>query len=177
MVPAWPVYIGLAIFSPFLLSLFGHDFRSGHTALTILACWMLVDMATGPVTVVLLMSGKSLWNLVNTTTSLTVNIVLNVLLIPKYGMTGAAIAWTASIVVNNVAPIIEIWVFMRLHPLSVGSPIVALSALTCYGGLGLAVRHWLGLSAGTLFLWAIAATACYALLLWRFREPLHLGIF
>ena len=177
MVPAWPVYIGLAIFSPFLLGLFGHDFKSGHTPLTILACAMLFNMATGPVTVVLLMSGKSLWNLVNTTTSLTVNVVLNVLLIPKYGMTGAAIAWTASIVVNNVAPIIEIWVFMRLHPLSLGSPIVALSAVACYGGLGLAVRHWLGLSAGTLVLWAISATACYALLLWRFREPLHLGIF
>src|SRR5438067_3829368 len=120
---------------------------------------MLFNEASGPRTVVQLQSGKSICNLVNTTTSLTVSVVHNVLLIPKYGMTGAAIAWTVSIVVNNVAPIIEIWVFMRLHPLSLGSPIVALSALTCYGGLGLAVRHWLGLNAGTLVLWAFAATA------------------
>jgi O-antigen/teichoic acid export membrane protein len=177
MVPAWPVYIGLAIFSPFLLSLFGKDFESGQTALTILACAMLFNMATGPVTVVLLMSGKSLWNLLNTMTSLTVNVTLNVLLIPKYGMTGAAIAWTASIIVNNVLPIIEIWVFMRLHPLSIGSPIVALSAVACYGGFGVLIRHFVGLNLGTLLVWAIVSSACYAFLLWRFREPLHLGIF
>ncbi len=64
---------------------------------------MLVNLGTGNVTVVLLMGGKSSWGAINTGAALIVNIGLNLLLIPHLGILGAAIAWGASIVVDNVA--------------------------------------------------------------------------
>jgi hypothetical protein len=53
----------------------------------------------------------------------------------------------------------------------------ALSALACYGGLGLIVRFTLGGSIPTLILYEVAAGLLYLLLLIRFRVPLQLAAF
>ena len=66
---------------------------------------MLVATAVGPVDIVLLMSGKSLWNLLNTAVAVTANIVLNLLLIPHLGITGAAIAWAVEHPAEQPAPV------------------------------------------------------------------------
>ena len=73
-----------AVFGPLLLGVFGRGFDQGSTALAILSVAMLVNLGTGNVTVVLLMGGKSSWNLVNTAIALALNIGLNLVLIPRY---------------------------------------------------------------------------------------------
>src|SRR5919204_3090349 len=79
-----PLYVTVFAFAPLLLRVFGSDFVSGATALRILALAMIVNMATGPVTVVLLMGGRSSWNLGNNLAALVVNVALNVVLIPRF---------------------------------------------------------------------------------------------
>ena len=87
---AWPQYIAIAIFAPTVLRLFGSDFTEGSSTVAILAVSLLVGSALlGPVDMVLLMSGKSMWGLWNTALSLTVNLGLNILLIPRLGIEGA----------------------------------------------------------------------------------------
>lgn len=95
---------------------------------------MLVASGIGAVDVVLLMGGKSIWNLANTVASLTLNLVLNLLLIPRLGITGAAIAWSVSILVNNLAPLTHVWAFLWLHPFGSAVARAALSAVALLRG-------------------------------------------
>jgi O-antigen/teichoic acid export membrane protein len=137
---------------------------------------MLVNLATGNVTTVLLMGGKSSWNLYNAAASLGLNVTLNLILTPEMGITGAAIAWTASLVFINVAPLVQVGLFLDLRPpFGAGFVVVALATATCYGAFGLVVRYTLGINVATLALYFFAATALYGAALWRFRELLHLS--
>jgi O-antigen/teichoic acid export membrane protein len=174
MLLTWPLYLSLALFAPLLLRVFGPGFDTGATALAILCVAMLVSMATGPVDTVLLMAGKSGWNLANTAVALGLNVGLNLVLIPRLGIRGAAIAWAASVVANNVLPLLEVWLLMGLEPFGRGFPLAALLGGLCYGGLGLATRLALGATLGSFVLFGVVATATYAGLCWWLREPLEL---
>ena len=101
---------------------------------------MLVATAVGTVDMVLLMGGKSSWNLINTVVGLSANIILNLILIPRYGGTGAAIAWSSSILFTNLAPLVQVWKFLGMHPFGRGFPKVVLAAGAAYGALGLVLR-------------------------------------
>ena len=101
---SFPVYLALAVFAPLMMELFGEEFSEGATALVILSSAMLVNMGTGAVRSALFMGGKSSWILFDNAAALAVNVALNLLLIPELGMTGAAIAWAASILVGNLLP-------------------------------------------------------------------------
>lgn len=173
---AWPIYLTLALFAPLFMSAFGSEFVRGDTVLIILALPMLLAMAAGPVDVVLLMAGKSSWNLLNVALALTTNVVLNLLLIPRFGITGAAVAWAATILVSNTAALLEVRLFLKLRPLGSGFPIVALLSAGCYGLLGLAIRAGLGPTLPAFLLFAAGSTALYVMLLWRFREALHVSV-
>jgi O-antigen/teichoic acid export membrane protein len=169
---SFPIFLGMAVFAPFLLRMFGPEFASGGTALTILALAMLVNMGTGTVTVILLMSGKSSWNLANTAGAAVLNVVLNVVLIPQFGMTGAAIAWAAAICVQNLVPLVQIWVSLKIHPFGTAYPVPVVAAVICFGGIGLLITQTLGMSISTFLFFVIVATAAYLVLLWRFRDVL-----
>jgi O-antigen/teichoic acid export membrane protein len=172
----WPLYLTLALFAPLFMSIFGPEFVAGKTALVIMALPMLLAMAAGPVNVVLLMAGKSAWNLLNVGLGLVTNVTLNLVLIPAFGITGAAAAWAATIVVLNVAPLLEIRLFLGLQPLGRGFPIVALVSIGCYGVLGVVVRAALGATVSSFLLFAALSTALYVTLIWRFREALNVSV-
>jgi O-antigen/teichoic acid export membrane protein len=178
---SFPFYLSVAAFAPLVLSIFGEDFTDGATALTILSLAMLLDMATGPVTTVLLMAGKSSWNLYNMASTLAVNVGLNVLLIPPLGLEGAAIAWAVSIVVQNVIPLVQVWVGLGLHPFSRSLALAAAGSLLCCGGVGVLVASLFGTSAAAFAVFTALAGVSYvlflathwsALLLDEFRDSL-----
>jgi O-antigen/teichoic acid export membrane protein len=173
---AWPIYLTFAVFAPLFMSVFGPEFVAGAKVLVILALPMLVAMAAGPVNVVLVMAGKSSWNLFNVGIALVTNIVLNVLLIPPFGITGAAVAWAATILVSNVAALLQVRLFLQLRPLGSGFGIVACVSTACYGALGLLVRLTLGTALPAFILFACVSTALYVVLIWRFRDALHVGV-
>ncbi|MFB9238601.1 polysaccharide biosynthesis C-terminal domain-containing protein [Plantactinospora siamensis] len=99
---SWPGYVLLATFAPGFLGLFGSGFPAGATALTLLAAAMLVNSGVGIVQTVLLMSGRSGRHLLATVAGLVLTVGFGVLLIPRHGAGGAALAWTAGIVTENV---------------------------------------------------------------------------
>jgi O-antigen/teichoic acid export membrane protein len=175
MALSWPMYLTLATFGPVILNLFGSEFIRGQDALLVCSLAMLIGVGTGNVTVVLLMGGKSVWALANTTMALLVNVVLSVLLIPPLGITGAAIAWAASVLVNNVVPLGQVWRLLGLDPFGRGFVIVAGLSAICFGGIGLVVRMTLGATIIGLLVFALPASALYVFLLYRFRGPLRLS--
>jgi O-antigen/teichoic acid export membrane protein len=177
MAVSWPLFLGLAVFAPVVLEVFGPAFPRGDTSLTILSLAMLVNLGTGNVTVVLLMGGKSSWNLVNTAIALALNVGLNLALIPRYGMEGAAVAWAVSIVVDNLLALTEVRLFLGMRPFGSGYVPVAGSALLCVGGVALVARALLGPSVAGLLLFLVVATPVYAGVLWRLRTALRLDAF
>ena len=100
----WPIYLALLTFGPALLQVFGRDFAGGDVVLVVLSATMLVATAVGPVDVVLLMGGRSSWNLVNTVLALGANLALNFALTPRYGLAGAAVAMAVGDPAQQPAP-------------------------------------------------------------------------
>ncbi len=174
---AFPIYLTLAVFAPFFVGAFGAGFSSGESVLTIVAPAMLVSMAAGPVTVMLLMAGKSSWNLANTAVALSVNVGLNFVLIPRFGIEGAAAAWATSIVLANLLPLVEVRTFLRLQPLGAGLAVVSLASAVCFGVFGALARLALGVSPASFALFAAVGTGVYVVVLWRFRAVLRFAVF
>ena len=174
VVVSWPVFLVFAVFGPLLLGVFGHGFGSGATALAILSVAMLVNLGTGNVTVVLLMGGKSSWNLFNTAIALALNIGLNLFLIPRYGIAGAAVAWAVSIIVDNLLALIEVWLFLGMRPFGRGYLPAAGTALVVIGGVGLLARAMFGAGAVGFAVFLVVSLPLYAWAIWRQREVLRL---
>jgi O-antigen/teichoic acid export membrane protein len=176
MVPSWPAYVTVAVYAPLFMRIFGRDFASGRTALIILTLGSLSVIATGNNKIVLLMGGGSTLNLVSAGLALALNIGLNLLLIPRYGLNGAAIAYASSLVLDNIVTTTAVWVKLRLHPFGPGYPIVLVAASVLYGGLGLAFRAYMGATVKSFALFAAVATVLYIGVLWIFRRRLNLRV-
>jgi O-antigen/teichoic acid export membrane protein len=175
MALTWPVYIALAIFAPFLLQVYGHRFAAGYMALMILCLAQLFNLGTGNVTIVLLMVGKSSWNMFNAAASLTVNIALNVTLIPRLGITGAAIAWAAAIVCNNLAALLQVNYLLGIRPFGRGYWVVVAASVFFFGAGGIIIRSIVGLNLAGFALFLLLSLPAYALVLWRLRGMLGLS--
>jgi O-antigen/teichoic acid export membrane protein len=174
MVIGWPAYLLFAIFAPALLSILGPGYVQAQDALTILALTMLVASGVGPVDIVLLMGGKSAWNLLNTVAAVVLNVTLNILLIPRFGITGAAIAWSVSILTNNLAPLVQVRMFLRLHPIGRETIAAAAASLFAFGLIPIGVRAAFGPDLRALSGAAFLGGAVYLASLWRFRQTLRL---
>jgi O-antigen/teichoic acid export membrane protein len=171
---SWPLFLTFAVFGPFLLQVFGPEFTAGATALTILSLAMLIDLGTGTIGVVLLMGGKSWWNLFNMAVALTLNIGLNVVLTPRYGMNGAAVAWAISITVANLLALGEVWAFLGMRPFGRGYLPAVGASVVCIGGLGVALRAVFGATPLAFGLFVVLGIPLYGAVLWRLRRVLRL---
>jgi O-antigen/teichoic acid export membrane protein len=169
-----PIYLTTAFFAPTLLGVFGEEFRDGAPALVILSAAMLLDMVTGPVATILVMAGKNSWNLANVAVTLAVNVALNAVLIPRYGITGAAVAWAASIVVQNALPLAQIWRAFGLHPFSPALLAAVAGPVSCFGLVGAAVVVALGQTAAAMVVYGVVGSLCFLGFLHRFRVTLKL---
>lgn len=176
IIMSWPPYLAIAIFSPALLAFFGAEFPEGAIAATILAVGALVVSALGPVDMLLLMAGKSTWSLWNTMAALSTNVVLLVVLVPRFGLEGAALAWAAGRIVGKVLPFLEVAGHLKIHPFGQGWRRAATSALLAFGALGLAMRIAFGVSFMVVFIYGLIAVALYLMLLYRYRQDLNLGV-
>ena len=115
-----PAFVALIVFPRDLLGVFGNGFRVGATVTVILAIGKLIDAGTGPCGLMLNMSGRPLWNMIDNFAVLGLNIALNLVLIPRYGIVGSAVAWAISLGVVNVARLVQVWVALRMLPFDLG---------------------------------------------------------
>lgn len=104
--------IGLIAYGPWFLGLFGPDFSQAHVALTLLSVGQLVNVAMGSVGQLLMMTGHEDEVAKGMGISAALNVGLNVLLIPHWGLAGAAAATATSTIVWNV--LLAIWVYKKL---------------------------------------------------------------
>lgn len=172
---SWPLYLLCAVFPGVVLGVFGPRYHVGAGALVILAVAMLVNVGTGNVTVVLLMGGRSSWNVANTVGALAVNIGLNLYLLPRIGIEGAAVAWAASIILDNVAAMVEVWFLYRLSPFGRSYWLTGSLACGVFLAVGEAAKTVIGPTRGALVAAAFIGTLIYGLCIFWLRERLQLS--
>jgi O-antigen/teichoic acid export membrane protein len=175
MLLTWPMYLLVMVYGHAFLAIFGHSYRAGYTVIVILAISQLVGMACGQVDMVLITTGRSSWSLVNGVSAMIVNVAVDLLLIPHYGITGAAIGWAASVGVFNALPLTQVAFTVRLHPFGRGSLIAAVLCLGGFGLIPLALRQVTGGGLVGVAVGSCAGLALTAAGLWYFRGPLQLA--
>ena len=103
-----PILILILLFGHQILEFFGSSYEKGYTSLIILSVGQFLFVITGFVDIILNMTGhQKIFGRITVFTAV-LNVTLNLILIPKYGINGAAMATGFSIVLNNAIGLIYI---------------------------------------------------------------------
>jgi O-antigen/teichoic acid export membrane protein len=170
----WPLYLLVATYATEVLRLFGHGYDAGTPVILVLAGAMLVATSVGMVDVVLIMGGRTSWNLVNAVLALAVMVGFDLTLIPHLGLLGAAAGWAAAILVNNLLPLVQVWRSLDLHPFGAGTGTAVALAVACFVLVPLGMRAAFGGGTLTVSTASAIGLAVYALGCWRWRGTLAL---
>ncbi|MCP4606043.1 MAG: oligosaccharide flippase family protein [Proteobacteria bacterium] len=104
----------LTLSSKFVLSIYGSDFTDYWIVVPILVFGRMFNAAGGPAQAALLMAGRSKLEFANNIMINIVNVLLNLILIPRYHVFGAAIATTVSLTVFNLARLVEVAALLKI---------------------------------------------------------------
>ncbi|MEA2696681.1 MAG: hypothetical protein QOI66_952 [Myxococcales bacterium] len=128
-----PIAVTVVMLRGELLSLYGPAFQEGATALCVLAVGHLINSTFGLVGWILMVIGRSRVVLVDNLVAAVVNMIVGLILIPRFGLAGTAVAALTGVTLLQVLMVTEVWFFLGVHPFhwSVGKPFV--SALLALG--------------------------------------------
>jgi O-antigen/teichoic acid export membrane protein len=113
-----PLIFLMTFFAADLLGFFGPAYRSGFMTMIIISIGCFISASAGNSDYILIMSGKPRSNLYTEIISITVSLFLNLLLIPAWGITGAAIATAASIAAASILRLHLVYRDLHIHPYS-----------------------------------------------------------
>jgi O-antigen/teichoic acid export membrane protein len=111
-----PYFACMVIFARPILSIFGEDFVAGIPVLIIVGFGTLVNAATGICAAMIVMTGHSRLALINSIIALATNLCLNLILIPAWGLFGAAVGAASSITVVSIIRLIQVYKLHGLWP-------------------------------------------------------------
>jgi len=155
-----PILLALAILPGTIMRVYGERFVVGASALEILIIGLIVPVIVGTVGFILIMVGRTGWDLLVYVASFVVAVGIAVLLAPTYGMRGAAIAEAVTLTLSAFARLmlvkkfVDIWPFDRWF-LRLVPPVLAGAATMWAVHQVLAGPKWLidlggSIGAGTL---------------------------
>jgi len=124
-----PLAAAIIIFAGPVMTAFGGDFRSGAAVLAVCAIAQIVNCGAGSVGFLLLMSGNHLSLMKIQAVNAILMVALNVLLVPRLGILGAALGLSTSIVGTNVWCLAEVRKRLHLFPYNRSYAKVVLSAI------------------------------------------------
>ena len=111
-----PFFLAMILFPVPILSVFGKSFEGGALALIIMAWASLIDVGTGMCGAILNMTGYTGLKLANNIVSLALSLLINVILIPRWGIVGAAVSVLVATMALNTIRIVEVYVLMKILP-------------------------------------------------------------
>lgn len=163
-----PVFLTSVLFAEPLLWLFGDDFKAGAASMMILAAGTLAYTSTGIGANILDMTDHPRVNTANSVILVFITILLNVFLIPLWGVVGAAFASSIATVVGNILCLLEVWILLKMQPYnrSFFKPLVAglaagLAAVLLNHFLNVPMLLQLIIGGGTL--WVVYVSGLYLL--------------
>jgi O-antigen/teichoic acid export membrane protein len=107
-----PVAAGLIIFGERFLAIFGREFTGAKSVLVVLVIGQMVNVAMGSVALLLVMTGHEREVAIGSAVCATLNVVLNLIMIPSLGIMGSALAVAISLIVWNI--LLAVQVYRRL---------------------------------------------------------------
>jgi O-antigen/teichoic acid export membrane protein len=125
IITKWILTINLIAFSLFILFsneimlFFGQEFTAGAYALIFIGVGQIVNVMVGPAGYLNIMTGKPQYELYSNIIVLILNIILNYIMIPIYGINGAAIASAISVGFTNVMRLILVYKDLNIHPYNI----------------------------------------------------------
>lgn len=103
-----PIFGVFAIAPMFLMRLFGGDFEHGALVLLILAAGQFINTVSGPAGLILQMTGNERVFQKIVIGTIALNAALDIILIPSYGISGAALASTVGMFFWNAAAVFSV---------------------------------------------------------------------
>ena len=98
-----PISTAFVVFAPQILNvLFGNEYLASVTVLRIMAVGYFLHSILGPNGNTLIMIGRSKVYMIDTTISAIITIILYIIIIPVYGLIGAALATLGGLTIMNV---------------------------------------------------------------------------
>lgn len=132
-----PAVLALIFFPKSALDIFGGpEFEDASRPLTIAAVATFAALAFAHVDNVLLMAGRSSTALFDTTAALITTVLLDLVLVPPFGLEGAAIAMAVGVLVYRGSAAVQIQRWFHVRPVT--RPVLSVAALACFvvgGGL------------------------------------------
>jgi O-antigen/teichoic acid export membrane protein len=145
---AVPLFLLLLFNGQDILGILGPEFPVAATGLSILAFGQLARVYSGNAAVILTMGRKQNLEAINSTIAALFNVAANLILIPRFGLIGAAVGTSLSLLLLAGLRIVQIWRVFRLTTFNLTElRFVAITALTA--GLSYWASGSVGLGAGT----------------------------
>ena len=114
-----------------LMSLLPPDYTGGAMVIVVIASANVFDMATGVNGAIILNSKYYRFDLYSTLILIVTTFLLNYLLIPIYGILGAAIGTGSAVVLYNILKVSYVWLRFSMQPFEWGIlPVIAIGAGT-----------------------------------------------
>jgi len=110
-----PVILFMLVPEP-VLGIFGTRFTAGSNALVLLTAASFLQVSFGLSSTVLAMTGYARLSLYNALGALGLQILLNLLLIPRMGINGAALATLLVFFLLSAVRLSEIFILLKIHP-------------------------------------------------------------
>lgn len=112
-----PLVIVIILAPQPILGLFGSSFSNAVVPLVVLAVGEFANVLTGSVGNILMMTGHESDLRRSMTLAALLNVILNVVLIPSFGSTGAAIATATGLATLNLGSLAFVWRRLHIWPL------------------------------------------------------------
>jgi O-antigen/teichoic acid export membrane protein len=155
-----PAFLLIAVTPETVLAVFGPDFGAGRAALLILLGGQLANVITGSAGFILIMVGRTGYDLAVYSGSLILNLVLALWLCPRFGIEGAAVANAVTFAASNCARLLLVRRFVRIQPYD--AYYARLLAPAAIGGIAMVSVHALTEGTGVADLVATGALGTLA---------------
>jgi O-antigen/teichoic acid export membrane protein len=111
-----PIFVALALLPDLALRLFPESYHAARTALLILLVGQAARIFTTPTARLIPMSGRAGLQLANTLAAFALNVGLNLWLIPRHGLVGAALASTITLAAWSALRVVQVWRLLGCSP-------------------------------------------------------------
>ena len=134
-----PILLALAILPGTIMRVYGEDFVAGKSALQILIIGLIVPVVVGTVGFILIMVGRTGWDLLVYLGSFVTAVGIAVILAPRIGMRGTAIAEAVTLTLSAIVRLLLVKRFVNIWPFD--RWYLRLIPATLAGGLAMWATH------------------------------------
>ncbi|HZD78775.1 MAG TPA: polysaccharide biosynthesis C-terminal domain-containing protein, partial [Actinomycetota bacterium] len=99
-----------------ILQVFGAKFQTGTSWLRILLVGQILNVSVGAAGFVLIMAGRTGWDLIVYASSFLLDLGMSLVLVPRFGPTGAAVAQASTLAASNAFRLFLVWRFVHIQP-------------------------------------------------------------